>query len=273
MNFIYKITLILLTVSLIAACSRKKNTFLSRNMHALTTEYNILYNGEIAYEDAKMQLAAGYKDNFWDILPIERIEIEENLETVRGDQPGSFSVAEEKATKAIQKHSMYIDGKENNPKIDESYMLLGKARYYEGRFIPALDAFNFILDRYPESNSVNAARIWKAKTNVRLQNEEVAIRNLKSMLSDDYIEHEDWVDGHAMIAEAYVNIDSLAEALPYIKIAAENIKNNELKGRYLFIKGQLHNALGETDSANAAFDKVIELKRRKRRSSCAIGTV
>jgi len=266
MNFIYKITLILLTVSLIAACSQKKNTFLSRNMHALTTEYNILYNGEIAYEDAKMQLAAGYKDNFWDILPIERIEIEENLETVRGDQPGSFSVAEEKATKAIQKHSMYIDGKENNPKIDESYMLLGKARYYEGRFIPALDAFNFILDRYPESNSVNAARIWKAKTNVRLQNEEVAIRNLKSMLSDDYIEHEDWVDGHAMIAEAYVNIDSLAEALPYIKIAAENIKNNELKGRYLFIKGQLHNALGETDSANAAFDKVIELKRRTSRS-------
>lgn len=262
MNFLYKITLILLAVSLITACSRKKNTFLSRNMHALTTEYNILYNGEIAYEDAKMQLAAEYNDNFWDILPIERIHIEENLETVRGDQPGQFAVAEEKATKAIQKHSMYIDGKENNPKIDESYMLLGKARYYEGRFIPALDAFNFILDRYPESNSVNSARIWKAKTNVRLQNEELAIKNLKSMLSEDYIEHEDWVDGHAMIAEAYVNIDSLADALPFIKIAAENVKNNELKGRYLFIKGQLHNALEETDSANASFDKVIELKRR-----------
>jgi hypothetical protein len=36
-----------------------------------------------------------------------------------------------KATKAIQKHSMNIDGRERNFQIDEAYLLLGKARYYD----------------------------------------------------------------------------------------------------------------------------------------------
>jgi hypothetical protein len=32
-----------------------------------------------------------------------------------------------------------------------TYLLLGKARYYDQRFIPALDAFNYILYKYPNS--------------------------------------------------------------------------------------------------------------------------
>jgi hypothetical protein len=52
-------------------------------------------------------------------------------------------LAETKA-KTIQKHSMNIDGTEKNYQIDEAYLLLGKARYYDQRFIPALDAFNYI---------------------------------------------------------------------------------------------------------------------------------
>ena len=49
--------------------------------------------------------------------------------------PG-FGSAEEKAVKAIQKHSMNINGMQRNNKIDEAYLLLGKARYYDRRFFP-----------------------------------------------------------------------------------------------------------------------------------------
>jgi hypothetical protein len=46
------------------------------------------------------------------------------------------------------RHSMNIDGR--NFQIDEAYLLLGKARYYDQRFIPALDAFNYILYKYKQ---------------------------------------------------------------------------------------------------------------------------
>lgn len=265
----YKITLFILAVVFLAACSRKKNTFLNRNVQAVTTEYNTLYNGDVAFTDAKEQLAYGFRDNFWEILPVERIDVEEAETKAPGankGEGGGFNRAEEKAAKAIQKHSMYIDGKEYNPQIDEAYMLLGKARYYDGRFIPALDAFNFILDRYPTSNNINVAKVWKAKINIRLNNEEYAIESLKEMFDEAELEDEEMADGAAMMAQAFINLDSLQPALEYIKIASENVNDKELIGRYTFIKGQLYNRLNEKDSANIAFDEVIEMNRKTSRA-------
>lgn len=267
MKSIYKITLFLLAVILLAACSRKKNNWKNRNLQAVATEFNTLYNGNVAFDNGKRQLAQGYRDNFWEILPVERIDIQEMEGKAPGaSKSGDFNRAEEKAAKAIQKHSMYIDGREYNPQIDEAYMLLGKARYYDGRFIPAMDAFNFILDRYPTSNSINIAKVWKAKTNIRLNNEEFAIENLKKMFEQAELEEEEVADGAAMMVQAYINLDSLPQALNYIKLAVKNTKDKELKGRYTFIQGQLYNRLDKKDSANLAFDKVIEMNRKTSRS-------
>ncbi len=266
MKGILKITLFIMAVIILAACSRKKNTFLNRNLHAVSTEYNALYNGGVAFDSGREQLAASYRDNFWEILPVERIELAEDLMEPGAQKNPDFNRAEEKATKAIQKHSMYIDGKEYNPQIDEAFILLGKARYYDSRFIPALDAFNYILNRYPTSNNINHAKVWKAKTNIRLKNEEVALETLKEMMEKSELDDEELADATAMMAQAYINLDSLEQALPYMKIASEKVKDKELEGRYLFIKGQLFNRLGQKDSANIAFDQVIELNRKSPRS-------
>lgn len=250
----------------LVACSRKKDTFLSRNFHAVAGEYNSLYNGEVAFDKGTESLALTYEDNFWDILPIERMETKDNI-VLPGEEPQdpNFNRAEEKATKSIQKHSMYIDGRERNPQTDEAYLLLGKSRYFDQRFIPALDAFNFILNRYPTSNNINKANVWRAKTQIRLDNEDLAVRSLKNMLFKSNIDDEDIADASAMIAQGYIKMDSLPQALKYMKDAAALVKNNELKGRYLYIKGQLYQALDEIDSSNMAFDEVIALNRQSPR--------
>ncbi len=254
-----------MAVLFLAACSRKKNTFLSRNSHAVSAEFNALYNGNLAFDLGKEEVEIGYRDDFWEILPVERIELNDEIDLPGEKKNPNFNRAEEKATKAIQKHSVYVDGKEYNPQIDEAYILLGKARYYDTRFIQALDAFNYILNKYPTSNSINHAKVWKAKTNIRLNNEEVAIENLKKMFKLKEISKEDFADASAIIAQAFINIDSLDTALPYIKQASENVKNNELKGRYLYITGQIYNSLGLKDSANHVFDEVIALNRKSPR--------
>ena len=265
MKGIIKTTILLIAVLFMAACSRKKNTFIGRNHHALTAEFNILYNGNLAFEIGKEEVARSYRDDFWEILPVERIELKENSVLPEEKKNPNFNLAEEKAVKAVQKHSIYVDGKEYNPKIDEAYILLGKSRYYDTRFIQALDAFNFILNRYPTCNSINHAKVWKAKTNIRLDNEEVAIENLKKMFKLKEISNDDFADASAIIAQAYINIDSLETALPYIKQASANVKDNELKGRYLYITAQLYNQLGLKDSANLFFDEVIALNRKSPR--------
>lgn len=256
-------TLLIVLLLVVTSCSRKKNTWMSRNYHAVTAEYNAMYNGQVAFDQGKADLALSYRDNFWEILPVERFEVKEESAPGRSSN-ANFERAEEKAAKAIQKHSMYIDGKEYNPQIDEAYMLLGKARYFDQRFIASQDAFNFILNRYPTSNSINQAKMWKAKTNIRLNNEEGAIEDLTDMMKGD-MEDEDKADAAAVMAQAYINMDTLEAALPLMKLAAEYVRDNELKGRYTFIKGQLYDRLEMPDSANIAYQEVIDLNRKSPR--------
>ena len=254
-----------MAVLFMAACSRKKNTFLSRTKQSVTSEFNILYNGNIAFKTGKEQLARTYRDNFWETLPIERIELEESNTLTVESVNENFNIAEEKAVKAIQMHSIYIEGKEYNPQIDEAYILLGKARYFDGRFVQALDAFNFILKTHPTSNNINQAKVWRAKTQIRLNNEEIAIENLLKMNKNKEISKKDLADASAILAQALINLDSIEAAMPYIKYASENVKDNELKGRYTYILGQLYDQLEKIDSANLEFDKVIALNRKSPR--------
>ncbi|MUP45151.1 hypothetical protein E0K83_05265 [Gramella sp. BOM4] len=265
MNRFTRFALFLILSVSIFSCSRKKNSFVNRNYHAVTAEYNTLYNGNLALQQGREEINQNYADNYWDILPIERLDVDDKILLPDSVRNQNFGRAEEKAVKAIQKHSMQIGGKERNPQMDEAYLLLGKARYYDQRFIPALDAFNYILYRYPASDNINHARVWREKTNIRLGNEKLAIENLKEVLDSDRLDDQDIADASSSLAQAYINLNHLDSAVVPLQNAAEFIDVNAEKGRYYYILGQLHNRLGETASANAAFDRVIDLHRKSPR--------
>ncbi|WP_432264966.1 tetratricopeptide repeat protein [Croceitalea rosinachiae] len=247
------------------ACSVKKDKFINRNWHALNTKYNTLYNGNIAFETGRQELNNSYRDDFWEVLPIERLEVTDEIKLDSEDNNPNFVIAEEKATKAIQKHSMVIKDEEHNPQTDEAFLLLGKARYFDQRYIPALESFNYILRTYRKSDKFNEARIWREKTNMRLDNPELAIKNLKNLFKYDELKDQEYADANAVIAQSYLNLKAIDTAIQKLKIAQSYTKKNEQRGRYLFIIGQLYNQLGLKDSANYAFDKVIALNRKSPR--------
>ncbi len=244
------------------ACSVKKDKFINRNFHAVTTEYNVLYNGNLALEKGLQELKVTYKDNFWEVLPVERTSDIEEVVLPGQTKSKNFERAEEKAVKAIQKHSMNIAGTEKNPQMDEAYLLLAKARYYENRFIPALEALNYILYKYPLSDRIYHAKVWREKVNIRLDNEDLAIKNLKLLLKDKKIQGQDLADANAMLAQAYINLKVNDTAISALKVAKEATKNNEEKARYTFILGQLYEEMNFKDSAYAEFEEVIQMNRK-----------
>lgn len=248
---------------LLVACSTKKNKFVNRNFQALNTKYNVMYHGDVALEKGILDLKSQYKDNFWETLPVERLQIAE-VAPLPGEKNknANFDRAEEKATKAIQKRSMNIDGVERNYQIDEAYLLLGKARYYEQRFIPALEAFNYILYKYPECNLINTAKIWREKTNMRLDNDELAIKNLNKLLKEIKFKDQVFADANATLAQAFLNTNQKDSAIVKIKLAEEFTKSKEEKARYRYIKGQLYESLNKKDSARMAFQSIIDMKRK-----------
>jgi hypothetical protein len=247
------------------SCSTQKDKFINRNWHALNTKYNTLYNGNIAFEQGREELNESYRDDYWEILPVERLEVTDEIKLDSEDNNPNFIIAEEKATKAIQKHSMDIKDQERNPQTDEAFLLLGKARYFDQRYIPALESFNYILRKYVQSDKLNEATIWREKTNMRLDNPEVAIKNLKRLFKYESLKDQEYADANAVLAQCYINLNAPDTAIQKLKIAQAYTKKNPEKGRYLFIIGQLFNQLGHKDSANYAFDKVIALNRKSPR--------
>lgn len=254
----------LLTVLIASSCSRKKDTFINRGWHGITGYYNTMYNGSEALIEGSKALETNFIDDYWNILPVERLAIQERILVPGAKKNPNFERAEDKATKAIQKHSMYINGEEVNPVMDEAFIMLGKARYFDGRFVPAQEAFNYVLRRYPTSNSITEARVWKEKVNTRLGNTDVAKENLKEILAEaneEDLDQQDVAEAAAMLAQVYIYKQELDSAITPIKLAAETIKDDEKKARYTYIKGQLYTRLGELDRANLAFDEVIKMNR------------
>ena len=247
------------------ACSTKKDTFLARNSHALSTKLNILYNGQIALEKGIKGINDNTVENFWKQLPVEKMQITDEVSADGKSKNADFELAEAKATKAIQKHSMNIDGHEKNYQIDEAYLLLGKARYYDQRFIPALDAFNYILYKYPNSSNIYDANIWREKTNVRLGNEVVAIKNISRLIKKNKLDKQEFANANAILVSAFLNLEERDSAVVKLKLANEFTKVHQEKERYSFLLGQLYEERGQKDSAIYFYQTVIDMNRKAER--------
>ncbi|WP_345141455.1 tetratricopeptide repeat protein [Flavobacterium ginsengiterrae] len=257
-----KYSFFLIFLFLLIACSTKNNTFVNRNSHALSTKYNILYNGGIGLEKGLQSIRANNQDNFWKMLPIEKMQFDENFSEGEKTKNPDFEKAETKATKAIQKHSMNIGGRERNYQIDEAYLMLGKARYYDQRFIPALEAFNYILYKYPNSSNIYTAKIWREKTNMRLGNDAIVVKNINQLLKKTDLSKQTFSDANALLAEAFLNLEERDSAVAKLRIAEEFSRINEDRARYKFILGQMYQEVGNKDSATYYYDGVIHMNRK-----------
>ncbi len=279
---------LLLLLAFVSSCSKNKDAFLNRKYHAMTTEYNILYNGGVAFQKGLDEINEKYEDNYWKLLPIEPLNIEEGKIDVpdykKKDTPKKksralgffngkkkkkeetknltpFEFSEGKAVKAIQKHSMNINGKEKNSRIDEAFLLLGKSRYYTSRFIPALEAFNYSIKNYPDASLIDETIIWKAKTNVRMRNEDVALVALENFLEKENVDKNLLEDAYATMAMAYQQIDSIHLVVTSLQKAVDVSRNSIKKARNLFILGQLHRQENRITESNVAFQEIIDFRK------------
>ena len=245
----------------LVGCSTQQNRLLHREWHALNTKYNVVYHGNLSFEEQWTLLQSGYRENFWERLPVERIQVDGPAGIkYAATEDGPFSQAEAKAVKAIRKHGMLVDGQERNRQMIESYLLLGKSRYYDQRFVPALEAFRFIIQYHKATNALNETRIWKEKTNVRLGNPEVALENLRRLLANRKLKPQEKADAFGVMAQAYMDLNQPAAAVEALAAALKTTAKKVERGRYGYLRGQLFEELGQRDSALTAYRQVAAKK-------------
>ncbi|MDC6480551.1 tetratricopeptide repeat protein [Flavobacteriaceae bacterium] len=252
----------LLIIILFLGCSTQKNKNLNKRYHSTVSTYNVLFNGNESINEGKESFLKSYKEDFWEILPVEPIESTNKIITVDGLENKSFLKAEEKAAKAIQKHSMLIGGVQYNPKTQYAYLMLGRARYLDQRYVQAIDAFNQVYKLNIENEVWKRSVIWKARSNIRLEQELVAVELLQELLKNKKNSSEIVAKAYSVLSMAYLKLNKTNEALKALEIAQRNAKDKNHKARLLYIKGQLYEKQNEIDSAKNSFNKILNFKRK-----------
>ena len=252
----------LLIVILFLGCSTQKNKTLNKRYHSTVSSFNVLFNGNESIKEGKESFLKSYQEDFWEILPVEPIESTNKIITVDGLENKSFLKAEEKAAKAIQKHSMLIGGVQYNPKTQDAYLMLGRARYLDQRYVPAIEAFNQVYKLNIDNQAWKQSVIWKARSNIRLEQELVAVELLQELLKNKKNSSEIVAKAYSVLSMAYLKLNKTNEALKTLEIAQRNTKDKNHKARLLYIKGQLYEKQNEIDSAKNSFNKILNFKRK-----------
>ena len=177
--------LLLLTVlaalAMLQGCSLKKNTAATRGYTAFITRYNILFNGDEHYRVTMDAMERDYPDDFSRMLYVHPAEARANPEAPQPD--GDFSRSAEKAEKAIRLRSIrrrpapkpghrndpayreWMKREEYNPVLHNAWMLLGRSRYADGRFLDAAATFYYVARHFQWlPQTVTEARLWMARS-------------------------------------------------------------------------------------------------------------
>ena len=115
------------------SCSSEKKTLVSKSYHNLTAHFNAYYLANERIEEVEAGYWEGYEDNYYNILKIFPV-----VDTVTAK---SFS---EPLEDAVKKASIAIQNHKNSKWVDDSYILVGKARYYGADFVNAIETFKYV---------------------------------------------------------------------------------------------------------------------------------
>lgn len=236
------------------SCSTKKNTFLTRNYHSITTHYNGWFNGNEALKEGVANLANSHQDDYTKILSIYKIGKPENSKSIYPQMDKAIL----KASTQIQKHSMLIKGKEHNRWIDDCYMLIGKAHYYKRDHYPALEMFQYVYKQYPESKSKFDALIWLIRTYSELGRFKDAQGIIDIMENEKSIPKKKVGEYALVLADFYIKQEDYANGADQLVKAIENTKDKRKKTRYNYILAQLYEKLGNKQLASSHYRYVIK---------------
>lgn len=254
---LFGILAILLTVTMLASCSTKKNKWNRRVWHNMTAHYNVWWNGDQSLKEGEKTLRNTAKDDYNQTLRVFNYGTKENAMTLYQQMDRTI----EKDAICIQKHSMRFNNTEYVRWIDNAFIDMAKAHFYKQDYVPARRTFDYVVSQYRNSKDRHTALLWLAKTYIQTGQFEKAEACLQSLIVS--------IDGEEKITKyVYQNIDLVYadyhiamgndnEAVRYLRSALLTSRDKYNKTRAMFILGQIYMNQNDNTRATEQFKNVI----------------
>jgi len=262
----------LLVLFLTVGCSTQNNTAISRFYHQLNSQYNVYFNAKESVKEGLMRIDRQVIEDYTHLLPVY-------AETSPGASQVAMSQMEyavQKCLKLIATHSITKSPKrktntseaytafaykaEYNKWVDDAYLLMGQASYYQRDFHRAQESFNYILHNFSNQPTRNPAFLWLSRCYIETGEFEKASQILKLLERDGSLPKEVKKDLTIVKADYNIVTRDWKEAVFQLNQVLKMDLTRKERGRYNFILAQLYLTLGQNNEAVAAFHRVVKAK-------------
>ena len=245
----------LMVVLTLVGCSRKKNRFTSRAYHNTTSRYNWYFNAKEIRKAKEAELFDQHKDDFSELIPLFIYPTESQSKAMYPDMDAII----EKTSTLIHRHSMYISKEEHNRWIDDSYMLMGIARFYKQEYYVGEEVFTYLAKAYKKKDERFLALIWLARTYMEVNDMRKAESYL-TLIEEQGCPKQYSSEFNAVYADYFIRKRNYDEAIPKLEKSLKTTKKRVTKRRYNYVLAQLWLKKKEYSKASELFTTVIKLK-------------
>ncbi|MEZ5108466.1 MAG: hypothetical protein R2829_05770 [Bacteroidia bacterium] len=250
-----KLALVFTPVLLFFSCSTKKNTVVNRAYHNLTAHYNGYFNARERVKEGAKTLADSHTDHYDRILDIFKYGTDDKAKAIYPDMDAAIK----KSSIVIQRHSMFINGKERCRWIPDNYMLIGKAQFYKHDFWAAIETFQYVASTYKDNPKRFDGLIWLMQTQMQLGKMSDAEYLLDYLKSEKKLPSRYKALFAAVAADFYLKKENYPKAIEQLNTAATLTKVRADKIRYTYILAQLYQKTDSNEKAFALYHRVIKM--------------
>lgn len=265
--------MMIVVVTITTGCSTQKNTWATRSFHQTKVKYNILYNGNTAYEEGLKQIRDAHEDDYSRILYLYPVSNHTAAEAAASQMDKTI----EKCRKCIKLHSIkakpkrdpkrandpqykqWLQSKEFNANMSMAWMRLAEAEFHKGDFLGAISTMNYVIRLYEnDADMVARCRLWIARAYAELGWQYEA-EDMLNRVQIDALSKKHARLYAAVKADVLLHGEQYTAAIPFIKIAIPYEKRKIYRPRFAYVLGQLYERNGQRNEAIEAYQDVIRM--------------
>jgi tetratricopeptide (TPR) repeat protein len=269
----YKFLAFLGLLMFLTNCSVEKNTGTTRFYHGLTAKYNIYFNGYESFKAGIEKINKGYIDDYSEMLRV-----------FESSDPTTVSLCSSDMERAIQKASKLVslksitarpefdpekdlsendktllEQKEFNEWVDDSYFLIGMARFYKHEFNDASSVFSYCIAEANDLYIRTESSIWLARINSergtfieanRLLNEIELTSDSPRSLKAVY---------YTTLADLFIKQKSYQDAIDPLTKSLKLISGKRARYRLTYLLAQLYERTGDSEKSISLYRDVVKM--------------
>lgn len=227
-------------------CSTYSSNPLNSSYHNLTAHFNAYFIADERMQEIETSLYENYQWNYNKVLPIY-VPVDSNDANSLKTQ---IEDCIEKASIAIQRH-------EGSKWEDDSYILVGKARYYALEYADAIETFKYVNKKSEDDDARHEALIELIKTFVDFDELNNAIA-VSDYLKKEKLNKENQKELSMVRAYIYQKRKDYDQMVQNLVKAEDQMTKFSDRARIDFIIGQVYQQLGFESEAYNYYERTLK---------------